>query len=164
MGRNEDSPTSANEESRNKEKSSKTCANSSENSTRRAKESNSPPKDSKNRNEDSPTSANEESRNKERYDEKKKKPLKKSLLALTLRIISWVCDKLQHMIPIVFGKLKDSGFFYDPVARDIESNFIPSLIKNVQVKGDEAELARVVMDELLRKVVQERMEAYSKKE
>ena len=38
------------------------------------------------------------------------------------------------MIPIVFGKLKDSGFFYDPVARDIESNFIPSLIKNVQVK------------------------------
>jgi len=71
---------------------------------------------------------------------------------------------LMDMIPIVFGKLKDSGFFYDPVARDIESNFIPSLIKNVQVKCDEAELARVVMDELLRKVVQERMEAYSKKE
>ena len=38
------------------------------------------------------------------------------------------------MIPVVFGKLKDSGFFYDPVARDIESNFIPSLIENVQSK------------------------------
>lgn len=38
------------------------------------------------------------------------------------------------MIPIVFGKLKDSGFFYDPVARDIESNFIPALIKNIQSK------------------------------
>lgn len=68
---------------------------------------------------------------------------------------------LMDMIPIVFGKLKDSGFFYDPVARDIESNFIPSLIKNVQSKCDEAELARIVMDELLRKVVNERMEAYS---
>merc|ERR1711937_577561 len=71
---------------------------------------------------------------------------------------------LMDMIPVVFGKLKDSGFFYDPVARDIESNFIPSLIENVQSKCCEAELARIVMDELLRQVVSERTEAYSKSE
>merc|ERR1719277_1354512 len=58
---------------------------------------------------------------------------------------------LMDMIPVVFGKLKHSGFFYDPVARDIESNFIPSLIENVQSKCCEAELARIVMDELCAK-------------
>lgn len=71
---------------------------------------------------------------------------------------------LMDMIPIVFGKLKDSGYFYDPVSRDIESNFIPSLIKNIQSKCDEAELARIVMDDLLRKVVGERTAAYAKEE
>ena len=38
------------------------------------------------------------------------------------------------MIPAVFGKLKDSGFFFDPVARDIETNFIPSLLEKVKTK------------------------------
>jgi len=38
------------------------------------------------------------------------------------------------MIPAVFGKLKDSGFIFDPVARDIETNFNPSLLEKVKTK------------------------------
>jgi len=38
------------------------------------------------------------------------------------------------MIPAVFGKLKDSGFFFDPVGRDIETNFIPNLLEKVKTK------------------------------
>ena len=90
------------------------------------------------------------------------------------------------MIPAVFGKLKDSGFFFDPVARDIETNFIPSLLEKVKTKVrfyshrmitfyilmplslklpiqcDEAELAQLVLDELIRHVIKQRLEAYSK--
>lgn len=38
------------------------------------------------------------------------------------------------MIPAVFGKLKDSGFFFDPIARDIEINFMPNLLAKVKSK------------------------------
>ena len=38
------------------------------------------------------------------------------------------------MIPAVFGKLKDSGFFFDPIARDIEINFMPNLLSKVKSK------------------------------
>jgi hypothetical protein len=71
-------------------------------------------------------------------------------------------DYLMDMIPAVFGKLKDSGFFFDPVARDIETNFIPSLLEKVKTKCDEAELAQLVLDELIRHVIKQRLEAYSK--
>jgi len=36
------------------------------------------------------------------------------------------------MIPVVFGKLRDSGYFFDPIKRDIELNFMADLIKKVQ--------------------------------
>lgn len=70
-------------------------------------------------------------------------------------------DYLMDMIPAVFGKLKDSGFFFDPVGRDIETNFIPNLLEKVKTKCSEAELARLVLDELIRSVVTQRLEAYS---
>ena len=58
-----------------------------------------------------------------------------------------LCSKLPHgctldfwhlnnylldMIPVVFGKLRDSGYFFDPIKRDIELNFMADLIKKVQ--------------------------------
>jgi len=70
-------------------------------------------------------------------------------------------DYLMDMIPAVFGKLKDSGFFFDPVGRDIETNFIPSLLEKVKTKCTEAELARMILDELIRSVVTQRLEAYN---
>ena len=42
--------------------------------------------------------------------------------------------KNSEMIPAVFGKLRDSGFFFDAVARDIEANFVPNLLENVKAK------------------------------
>jgi len=73
---------------------------------------------------------------------------------------AYVQDYLMDMIPAVFGKLKDSGFFFDPIARDIEINFIPSLLAKVKTKCDEAQLARIVLDELIRSVVVDRLKAY----
>merc|ERR1712062_631424 len=37
---------------------------------------------------------------------------------------------LMDMIPVVFGKLRDSGYFFDPIKRDIELNFMADLIKS----------------------------------
>lgn len=47
---------------------------------------------------------------------------------------AYVQDYLMDMIPAVFGKLKDSGFFFDPIARDIEINFMPNLLAKVKSK------------------------------
>lgn len=71
-------------------------------------------------------------------------------------------DYLMEMIPAVFGKLRDSGFFFDAVARDIEANFVPNLLENVKAKCNDAELARRMVDILIRQVVTERLEAYTK--
>jgi len=73
---------------------------------------------------------------------------------------AYVQDYLMDMIPAVFGKLKDSGFFFDPIARDIEINFMPNLLSKVKSKCNEAEVARLMLDELIRSVVVERLEAY----
>jgi len=73
---------------------------------------------------------------------------------------AYVQDYLMDMIPAVFGKLKDSGFFFDPIARDIEINFMPNLLAKVKSKCNEAEVARLMLDELIRSVVVERLEAY----
>jgi len=67
---------------------------------------------------------------------------------------------LMDMIPVVFGKLRDSGYFFDPIKRDIELNFMADLIKKVQGKCDESELSRLIADELIRHVVTQRLEEY----
>ena len=73
---------------------------------------------------------------------------------------AYVQDYLMDMIPAVFGKLKDSGFFFDPIARDIEINFMPNLLEKVKSKCNEADVARLMLDELIRSVVVDRLEAY----
>ena len=93
-----------------------------------------------------------------RYEKKKRKLRKRLQQEHTRKTILWVrvfsvprtaqkpsgespenrrtaCKLIfSDMIPAVFGKLKDSGFFFDPVARDIETNFIPSLLEKVKTK------------------------------
>ena len=77
-----------------------------------------------------------------RYERKKKRQLRKSRHEHTFKIIWWVSwfrgysfsKAFLDMIPAVFGKLKDSGFFFDPIARDIEINFMPNLLSKVKSK------------------------------
>lgn len=63
---------------------------------------------------------------------------------------------LADLVPTVFGTLSDNGYFYDPVERDIEQGFLPWLMDRVTDQLEKSELGRMVLDGLLRDVVDHR--------
>ncbi|NWR85487.1 RSPH3 protein, partial [Furnarius figulus] len=68
---------------------------------------------------------------------------------------------LADLIPSVFSNLSDSGFFYDPIERDIETKFIPWLMSEVEETLQKKVLGRIMLDSLIRTVVEKRLEAFS---
>lgn len=71
---------------------------------------------------------------------------------------------LADLVPTVFGTLSDNGYFYDPVERDIEQGFLPWLMDCVTEQLKKSELGRLVLDGLLRDVVNKRRELYERLE
>ncbi|XP_010143348.1 PREDICTED: radial spoke head protein 3 homolog, partial [Buceros rhinoceros silvestris] len=68
---------------------------------------------------------------------------------------------LADLIPSVFNNLRESGFFYDPIERDIETEFLPWLMTGVEETLERKVLARTVLDSLIRTVVENRLDAFS---
>ncbi|XP_056422624.1 radial spoke head protein 3 homolog [Hyla sarda] len=71
---------------------------------------------------------------------------------------------LADLIPSVFSSLRDNGYFYDPVERDVETGFMPWLMASVKKALERNELGRTVLDILIREVVEKRIDDYSKLE
>ncbi|XP_073432001.1 radial spoke head protein 3 homolog [Dendrobates tinctorius] len=71
---------------------------------------------------------------------------------------------LADLIPSVFSSLRDNGYFYDPVERDVETGFMPWLMGEVTKALERNELGRTVLDILIREVVEKRIDDYSKLE
>ncbi|XP_038595966.1 radial spoke head protein 3 homolog [Tachyglossus aculeatus] len=67
---------------------------------------------------------------------------------------------LADLLPSVFGNLRDSGFFYDPVERDIESGFLPWLMNEVEKTMEYHMVGRTVLDMLIREVVEKRLDMF----
>ncbi|KFP31294.1 Radial spoke head protein 3, partial [Colius striatus] len=70
---------------------------------------------------------------------------------------------LADLIPSVFNNLHDSGYFYDPIERDIETEFLPWLMAEVEETLEKKVLGRTVLDSLIRTVVENRLDAFSHK-
>ncbi|NXG51032.1 RSPH3 protein, partial [Psilopogon haemacephalus] len=70
---------------------------------------------------------------------------------------------LADLIPSVFNNLRESGFFYDPIERDIETEFLPWLMTEVEETLEKKVLGRTVLDSLIRTVVEKRLDAFSHK-
>ncbi|NWV13814.1 RSPH3 protein, partial [Ptilonorhynchus violaceus] len=68
---------------------------------------------------------------------------------------------LADLIPSVFNNLHDSGFFYDPIERDIETDFFPWLMSEVEETLQRKVLGRTMLDSLIRTVVEQRLDAFS---
>ncbi|KFQ28329.1 Radial spoke head protein 3, partial [Merops nubicus] len=68
---------------------------------------------------------------------------------------------LADLIPSVFNNLRESGFFYDPIERDIETEFLPWLMAEVEETLGKKVLGRTVLDSLIRSVVEKRLDAFS---
>ncbi|XP_020636514.3 radial spoke head protein 3 homolog B [Pogona vitticeps] len=67
---------------------------------------------------------------------------------------------LSDLLPSVFGSLRDSGYFYDPVERDIESGFVPWMMDKVEETMEKRVLGRTIADSLIRQVTEMRLESF----
>ncbi|CAK8694853.1 radial spoke head protein 3 homolog [Clavelina lepadiformis] len=68
---------------------------------------------------------------------------------------------LADLVPSVFSTLRDNGYFYDPVERDVEQGFIPYIMDEVVKKIDKTILGRTMLDEIIRDVVKQRYTMFS---
>lgn len=71
---------------------------------------------------------------------------------------------LADLLPSVFDSLRDGGYFYDPVERDIEIGFLPWLMNEVDKTMESSMVGRTVLDMLIREVVERRLNLYEQKE
>ncbi|XP_013871177.1 radial spoke head protein 3 homolog [Austrofundulus limnaeus] len=65
---------------------------------------------------------------------------------------------LAGLLPAVFSSLRDRGYFYDPVERDIEMNFLPRLMAKVHNNLEKSNTCRELLDTLINEVTQQRLE------
>ncbi|XP_006227972.1 radial spoke head protein 3 homolog isoform X2 [Rattus norvegicus] len=71
---------------------------------------------------------------------------------------------LADLLPSVFDSLRNSGYFYDPIERDIEVGFLPWLLNEVEKTMEHSMVGRTVLDMLIREVVERRINDYESKE
>ncbi|XP_047716341.1 LOW QUALITY PROTEIN: radial spoke head protein 3 homolog [Prionailurus viverrinus] len=71
---------------------------------------------------------------------------------------------LADLLPSVFDSLRDGGYFYDPVERDIEIGFLPWLMNEVDKTMEYSMVGRTVLDMLIREVVEKRLAAYEQRD
>ncbi|XP_012590625.1 PREDICTED: radial spoke head protein 3 homolog [Condylura cristata] len=71
---------------------------------------------------------------------------------------------LADLFPSVFQSLREGGYFYDPVERDIEIGFLPWLMNEVDKAMEYSMVGRTVLDMLIREVVEKRLNTYEWKE
>lgn len=69
---------------------------------------------------------------------------------------------LADLVPSVFNNLRENGYFYDPVERDIETGFMPWIMAETVAELDKQALARLMLDSLIRDVVAKRHAEYEK--
>ncbi|XP_055472054.1 radial spoke head protein 3 homolog isoform X2 [Psammomys obesus] len=70
---------------------------------------------------------------------------------------------LSDLLPSVFDSLRNSGYFYDPIERDIEVGFLPWLMNEVEKSMEYSMMGRTVLDMLIREVVERRLNTYEHK-
>lgn len=71
---------------------------------------------------------------------------------------------LADLLPSVFGSLRDGGYFFDPIERDIEIGFLPWLMNEVDKTMEYTMVGRTVLDMLIREVIERRLTMYEDKE
>ncbi|XP_014662058.1 PREDICTED: radial spoke head protein 3 homolog [Priapulus caudatus] len=71
---------------------------------------------------------------------------------------------LSDLVPSVFSSLTDSGYFYDPVERDLETGFMVWLMERVEVNLRDAALGRAMLDSIIRDIVKTKNREFEKLE
>eukprot|EP00695_Tsukubamonas_globosa_P002864 TRINITY_DN407_c0_g1_i1.p2 TRINITY_DN407_c0_g1~~TRINITY_DN407_c0_g1_i1.p2 ORF type:complete len:150 (-),score=51.57 TRINITY_DN407_c0_g1_i1:70-519(-) len=66
---------------------------------------------------------------------------------------------LSNLQPAVFSKLQDQGYFYDVVEREVEADFMPWLINQMQGEIDKKRNVRSLVDDLIRAALKKSLQA-----
>ncbi|XP_054474914.1 radial spoke head protein 3 homolog [Anoplopoma fimbria] len=101
------------------------------------------------------------SEEKERRIAQQKEVLKKEKeIAEKIASRAYTQQYLSDLLPAVFTSLRSHGYFYDPVEKDIETNFIPWLMAEVNNSLEKRNTARHLLDNIIHEAVQKRMEMF----
>ncbi|KAF7236407.1 hypothetical protein EYD10_16885 [Varanus komodoensis] len=71
---------------------------------------------------------------------------------------------LSDLIPSVFSSLRDSGYFFDPVERDVETGFFPWVMEKVEETMESKTLGRLLTDSMIREVMETRLNCFDRGE
>lgn len=67
---------------------------------------------------------------------------------------------LADLVPSVFNNLRENGYFYDPVQRDLETGFMSWIMDSTMEELNNVMVGRLLLDALLREVVSKRNQDY----
>jgi hypothetical protein len=68
---------------------------------------------------------------------------------------------LADLVPSVFGLLTNNGYFYDPVERGVEKEFMPWLMGVVDKQLHKSVLSRQLLDSMIREVTRARSQQFA---
>ncbi|KAK5852804.1 hypothetical protein PBY51_006643 [Eleginops maclovinus] len=101
------------------------------------------------------------SKEKERRVAQQKEVLKKEReVAEKIAARAFTQQYLADLLPAVFTSLRSHGYFYDPVKKDIETNFFPWLMAEVNNSLKKRYTARALLDTIIDDVAWKRQEAF----
>ncbi len=63
---------------------------------------------------------------------------------------------LADLVPSVFNNLRENGYFYDPVQRDLETGFMPWVVEGTLSQLNNYSVGRLLLDSLIRDCVTKR--------
>ncbi|XP_042312713.1 radial spoke head protein 3 homolog [Sceloporus undulatus] len=69
---------------------------------------------------------------------------------------------LRNLIPSVLTSLQNKGFFYNDIQKEIEEDFLPYLMQNVEQRIDKRLLGRIMTDCLINEVVGNRFYSFAR--
>ncbi|XP_063773530.1 radial spoke head protein 3 homolog [Pseudophryne corroboree] len=106
----------------------------------------------------------QERRHREEKDRRKQQQremlLKEKETAEKVAARAFAQQYLTDLIPSVFSSLRDSGYFYDPLERDVETELMPWLMDEVEKTLEKNDLGRTMLDILIRDVVEKRIDDF----
>ncbi|XP_026174702.1 radial spoke head protein 3 homolog [Mastacembelus armatus] len=105
------------------------------------------------------------SQEKERRIAQQKEVLKKEQeTAEKIAARAYTQQYLADLLPAVFTSLRTHGYFYDPVEKDIETNFFPWLMAEVNKTLERRNIARELLDNIIHDVTRKRLEQFKELE
>jgi hypothetical protein len=92
-----------------------------------------------------------------RMQQKREALLKEKETAEKVAARAFAQSYLSDLLPSVFSNLNQGGFFYDPVEREVEGQFLPWLMDETVKVLDQRILARALLDSLITEVVMRKL-------